>query len=318
MLRDSSPTHAFDSAPRPIDQMFADLRGRGSSISREEAFRIPGVKKGRDLLCSVSTLPLVQRAPGNVVVRSPLLEQINPNVANVVTLAYLFEDLMWDAVGWWLVTARGSDGFPTSAVRVEPWRVSLEPPPAGAAAYPLPTGIDPAVKIVYVDGRPVEARNMIRFDSPNWALSLVGGETFRLIKKYQQAAGLYADNPQPSEHFTPADGAEEHPDDEVVEAISNWRSARKRGATGYVPRWLKYNPNSSPSAADMKLPELKQQATLETALVLGVDPEVLGVSTTSRTYANRTDWARDRINDLFSAYMLAVTQRLSIDRKSVV
>lgn len=307
-----APARVFESAPRPIDQMFADLRGRGSSISREEAFRIPGVKKGRDLLCSVSTLPLVQRGPGNVIVRNPLLEQVNPNCANVVTFALLFEDLLWDAVAWWRVTARNSDRFPTSAVRIEPWRVSLDPPPAGAPVNPLPTGIDPDVKLVYIDGKPVPATDMIRFDSPNWALSQVGGETFRLIKKYQQAAGMYADNPQPSEHFTPADGAEEHPDEEVVEAISNWRSARKRGATGYVPRWLKYNPASSPSAADMKLPELKGQATLETALVLGIDPEVLGVSTTSRTYANRTDWARDRINDTFSVYLLAVSQRLSM------
>lgn len=311
-LPDGGPARQFDASPRPIDQMFADLRGRGSSISREEALQVPGVKKGRDLLCSVSTLPLVERGPGNTLIDNPLLRQIDPNVANVVTLAFTLEDLLFDAVAWWRVTARRFDGYPASAVRVEPWRVSLEPPPAGAAAYPLPTGLDPAAKVAYVDGKPVAAADLIRFDSPNRALTAVAGRTFRLMRKYMDAAGMYAENPQPSEHFTPADGAEEHPDDEIVEHVSNWRSARRRNATAYIPKWLKYVPGTSASAADMKLPELKQQATLETALVLGIDPEVLGVSVTSRTYANRTDWARDRINDLFAGYMLAITQRLSM------
>lgn len=306
------PARKFDIGPRPIDQMFADLRGRGSSISRDEAMRVPGVKKGRDLLCSVATLPLVERGPSNEVIDNPLLRQIDPNVANVVTVAMLFEDLLFDRVAWWRVTARRFDGYPASAVRVEPWRVSLDPPPVGAPTYPLPSGIDPAAPHAFIDGKRVEARDLIRFDSPNPGLSQVAGDTFRLLRKYMQAAGMYAENPQPSEHFTPADGAEEHDDEEITEHVSNWRSARRRGATAYVPKWLKYVPGTSASAADMKLPELKQQATLETALVLGIDPEVLGVSTTSRTYANRTDWARDRINDTFAPYMLAITQRLSM------
>jgi HK97 family phage prohead protease len=309
----TSPARTFDSAPMPIDRMFAELRGRGSSIGREEALRIPGVLRGRNLLCSVSTLPLVQRGPGNRVERSPLLEQVDPNVANVVVLALTFEDLMFDAVAWWRVTARGHDRFPTSAERVEPWRVSLDPPdPPGSQQQTLPSGIEPGAPRVYVDGKPVAAADMIRFDSPNPALKTVGARTFRLLSKYIDAAGMYADNPQPSEHFKPATNAEEMTDDEIAEHLSAWRSARRNGSTAYVPKQLEYVPGDSPTAADMKLPELKQQATLEAALVLGVDPEVLGVSTTSRTYANAQDWRRDRINDTFAPYMLAVTQRLSM------
>lgn len=306
----AQPSAAFDSTPKPIDAMFAELRGRGSSISRAEALRIPGVLRGRNLLCSVSTLPLVQRGPNNVVVRSPLLEQINPNVANVVMLSMLLEDLMFDAVSWWRVTARGHDGYPTSAERIEPWRVSLDPPTG--APTPLPSGIEPGAAVVYVDGRAVPADDMKRFDSPNPALKVVGARTFRLLSKYIDAAGMYANNPQPSEHFRPAANAEEPNAEEVRELLSQWRASRRDGSTAFIPRSLEYVPNASPSAADMKLPELKQQATLEAALCLGVDPEVLGVSTTSRTYANAQDWRRDRINDTFAPYMLAITQRLSM------
>ncbi len=299
------------SAVRPIDDHFREMLGAGSTIARLDALRIPGVKKGRDLLCSIATLPLVERGPGNAVVRAPLLEQIDPNVPNVVTLAMTLEDLLFDSVSWWRVTARGFDGYPTSARRLEPGSVSLDPP-RGARQATLPSGVNPEGKVVYVDGVATAAADVIRFDSPNPPLAQVAAATFRQAKRYLDAAAMYAANPQPTEHFTAADGDDEREDEEVREHLSKWAAARRAGATAYIPRWLKYEPGSTPTAADQKLVELKAQAALETALHLGLDPEVLGVSTTSRTYANAQDWRRDRINDVLAPYMLAITQRLSM------
>lgn len=305
-LPDRPPAAEFE-AYRPIDQMFLDMRGRGTTVTRRDALRIPGVLKGRNLLCSISTLPLVERGPANALVRSPLLEQIDPNVANVVVLARTLEDLLFDGIAWWRVTARGFDNYPTSARRLDPGAVSLDPPRGRA-----PTGLEKPGTHVWIDGERVEARDVIRFDSPNPGLNEYAGETFRLALEYLDAARMYARNPQQTEHFKPAQGVDEMTDDEVREHLSRWVAARRRGATAYVPRALEYVPGTSPSAADQKLVELKQQAALETALCMGLDPEVLGVSTTSRTYANAQDWRRDRINDVLSAYMLAVTQRLSM------
>lgn len=305
----ADPGRQFAAGPMPISTMFAEMRAGGSSIGRDEALRIPGVVRGRNLLCSVATLPLVERGPSNVVVRAPLLEQIDPNVPNVVVLAATFEDLMFEGKAWWRVTARGADGYPTSAQHLAPGRVSLRPPPSG---YGAPRAVPDPVGRVWVDGKEVPARDVIRFDSPNPALLQYAGQTLRLAAAYRRAAAMYASNPQTSEHFTPADNAEELDDDAIREHLSAWRAARREGGTGYVPRALKYNPGDPVSAADQKLVELKQQAALETALCMGLDPEVLGVPVTSRTYANRQDFARDRINDMFAPYMLAVTQRLSM------
>ena len=44
--------------------------------------------------------------------RSPLLEQIDPDVPNVVTLAQTIEDLLFDGVSWWMVTRVGADRYP--------------------------------------------------------------------------------------------------------------------------------------------------------------------------------------------------------------
>lgn len=302
------------SGPMPIDNMFSMMRGWSRSVSREEALRIPGVLKGRNLLCSVATLPLTQRGPGNRLERSPLLEQIDPNVTNVVVLAMTLEDLLFDGVSWWRVTARGADGYPSSATHIDRSRVTLKPPKAWGyqPADVLPSGESATATVVYVDGKPVLAADMIRFDSPNPALLQYAGDTFRAARMYLEAAGRYASNPMPTEHFTPADNAAEPTTDQVEEFLSQWKAARRSSSTAYVPGWAKYNPDTSTSAADMKLPELKTQAALETALCMGLDPEVLGVATTSRTYANAQDWRRDRINDLFAGFMLAITQRLSM------
>lgn len=311
--RPSPATRQF-SGPMPIDHMFATLRGRSGTLSRREALQIPGVKKGRDLLCSIATLPLAERGPGNSVSRAPLLEQIDPNLANVVTLAMTIEDLLFDAVSWWLVIERGADNYPTKARRLAPGSVQTKP--SQGATWPNPAttpgGVDPTATRVYVDGVEKDRRDVIRFDSPNPALNDVAAATFRAAADYRDAAALYAKNPQVSEYFSPGDNATELDEDAIREHLAAWLAARRRGGIGYVPAALKYNASTSPTAADMKLPELKQQAALETALCIGLDPETLGVSTTSRTYANAQDWRRDRINDVFSGYMLAITQRLSM------
>lgn len=309
-----SPASRQFSGPMPIDHMFASLRGRSGTLSRREALQIPGVKKGRDLLCSIATLPLAERGPGNAVSRAPLLEQIDPDLPNVVVLAMTIEDLLFDAVSWWRVLERGADGYPVKARRLAPGSVTTKPPTGATWPNPAatPGGVDPTATRVYVDGREVDRREVIRFDSPNPGLSEVAAATFRAAADYRDAAALYAKNPQVSEYFSPADNALELGEDAIRENLAAWLAARRSGGIGYVPAALKYNESTSPTAADMKLPELKQQAALETALCIGLDPETLGVSTTSRTYANAQDWRRDRINDVLSAYMLAITQRLSM------
>ena len=43
-----------------------------------------------------------------------------------------------------------------------------------------------------------------------------------------------------------------------------------------------------------------------------MDPEDLGISTTSRTYANAVDRRQDRLNEVYAPYMSAITDRLSM------
>lgn len=306
------PERRFDAPLKPIDQMFADMR-RGSStrVGREEALSVPAVLRGRNLICSIGSLPLVQRAPDLTREPSALLAQIDDRVANVVTVSQTVEDLVFEGIAWWRVTARGFDGFPRSAARVDPGKVSLDPP-IGRGLQVLPSGNEPAGPGVYIDGKFVLAADIIRFDSPNPPVLKVAGRAIRRAILLDQAARLYASDPRPLDYFRPAENADELPDEEIEETLAQWDASRRRRATAYIPRALEYASVQAPTAADMQLVELQARAALEIANAFGVDPEDLGVSTTSRTYANVNDRRRDRINDVLSPFMRAITDRLSM------
>lgn len=297
----------------PLDQVIqAAAATTGARVSRADALSVPAVQRGRNMLCSIATLPLEQHGPDNALVPNPLFAQLDPDVPNVVTLAMTVEDLVFDGIAWWRVLERGFDRFPTSVQRLDPNTVSLEPPVTGGSPHPLPSGQDPRGAVVWVDGAPVLEEDIIRFDSPNPAVLTVGARAVRRAVLLDRAAAMYADDPRPLDYFTPAEGADPIDDADAAHIISGWRAARKVRATGWIPASMSYNSVSAPSPAELQLGELIKGASLDLANALGVDPEDLGVSTTSRTYANAVDRRRDRINDVLSPYMRAITDRLSM------
>jgi phage head maturation protease len=284
----------------------------GRSVTRAAALSVAPVLNGRNKLCAIATLPVVQLNERNVVQRNPLFMQIDPDVANVVTFAQTIEDLIFEAVAWWEIIAADPLGYPTSARRRDPSSVSLTPPTDRSLA-PLPSGWDPRGASVWIDGREVPAARVIRFDSPNPGLLTGGGaKAIRRWLLLDAAASMYATDPRPGDYFTPAENADDIADTEVTKILAQWRAARRKRATGWVPSSLKYNTVDSPTPQQMQLVELQKQATLDIANAMGLDPEELGVSTTSRTYANAVDRRRDRLNDVLAPYMRAVTDRLSM------
>jgi HK97 family phage prohead protease len=280
-------------------------------VSRDEALSVPAVLRGRNLICgSLAALPL-RCVDGNLnPVRLPLLEQIDPFVPNVVTLAQTFEDLFFEGVSWWKITRQGAGGFPTGARHLDVKSVSTEPPP-DAALYVLPSGEYPN-GAVWVQGEPVRSELIIRFDSPLPPLLVSAARAIRRALKLEQAADLYATDPRPLDYFRPSDGADPAEDEEIEDILNNWADARRRRSTGYVPASLEYNAVDVMSPAELQLAELQQRATLALANAMGIDPEDLGVSTTSRTYQNAVDRRQDRINETYSVFLAAVSHRLSM------
>ncbi|MGH3861021.1 phage portal protein, partial [Actinokineospora sp.] len=293
--------------------MFAEMQqATGTTATRSQALSVPAVRRGRNLICSVATMPLEQLDPTNMVAASALLRQIDPDVANIVTISQTVEDLLFDGISWWLVTANDVTGYPVAARHLDVGSVSIVPPANGQNPAPLPSGIDPRGGVVWVDGQPVGGSRMIRFDSPNPAVLKHAGREIRRAIALDKAAVMYADDPRPADYFEPADGADEVDDDEVNEILATWKAARRKRSTAYVPAALKYHSVDSPAPRDLQLVELQRQVNLDIANALGIDPEDLGISTTSRTYSNDVDRRRNKLNEVLSPYMRGITDRLSM------
>ncbi|MEU8220907.1 HK97 family phage prohead protease [Micromonospora taraxaci] len=303
----------FDSAPRPIDRLFAEMSAAAPGrVSRSEALSVAAVQRGRNALCSIATLPLTQYK-GLDIVRSPFLEQIDPDAANVVTLSQTIEDLAFEGISWWLITAQDFAGYPIAARHLDVGAVSLDPPKG--QPNPFPSGRDArGVKIVWVAGTATPADKLIRFDSPNPGLLSANARAIRRALLLDRLAATYADNPRPLDLFTDSDDPSVEPmaEDEIDPFLADWKASRKRGSTGWVPGNVKRLDVNAPSPAELQLVELQRQVTLEIANGLGVDPEDLGVSTTSRTYFNAADRRMTKINETYAPFMRAIEQRLTM------
>lgn len=311
---DLSPVQTFDDTPRPVADVIAAMMSGTGRISRDQALTVSSVQRARNELCSIACLPLRQYR-GNDVIPSPLLRQIDPDVANVVVLAATVEDLVFEGVAWWRVTARDTRGWPVAARHLPVTSVSLDPP-SGASPATLPSGIDPgspASKVVWIDGVQTAASEVIRFDSPNPGLLKVNSPAIREAVALRKLSTTYANNPRPLEVLTPKNDPTVDPvdDDDVPVILANWAAYRRASSTAWLPENVERE-DVSPSVHDLQLVQLKQQVALEIANGTGLDPEDLGVSTTSRTYFNATDRRVSKIQESRMPMMKAITDRLSM------
>ena len=309
-----------ESAPRPIDQMFREMYqslGYEARVGRAEALTIPAVLKARNLICGVSTLPLREYDKNMIPVNSTLLGQIDPLVPNEVTLAQTVEDLLFEGEAWWRVLARDANGWPVSAIHV-PWGSVSLAPPADEQSNPLPSNEERAIDSIWLDGKKIPMDEMIRFSSLNPGILKVAGRSIRRAFTLDRTSNMFAENPVPKEVITPKGDAdpfygEDDPKVAVREMLDEYRDDRKKGSVAYIGAALDHKVIEVINPRELQLVESQRQVALDIANITGLDPEDLGLSTTSRTYQNGTDRRQDRINEVYSNYMKAITGRLGMN-----
>lgn len=277
-------------------------------IDRRSAIQVPGVKRSRDLIPGVlGQLPLVQYNADNQRVPNPFLEQPERNVPRSVTMTRLFEDMFFEKVGWIRVTERTWDDWPLHGKQLHPSRVN----------------VDEKSGAVYIDGQRVTDpdRELIRFDSPTDGLLTAGARAIRTALALLSYAGNAAQGLPPLDYFTPADGEDDpfdDPDDIEVanpytaeDFLADWAKARRSRTTAWIPRNVQYHAAGFDPKA-LQMAEQFEAATLQIALTAGVDPEELGVSTTSRTYANQFDRRKNFTDFTLGLYRQAFEDRMKM------
>jgi HK97 family phage prohead protease/HK97 family phage major capsid protein len=309
-------------------EMLEAMTGGGQiapRISREEALQVPAVLRSRNLICgTLASLPHVIHGPDRREINNTYLlgGNIDPDIPNSVVWAQTYEDLLFEGIAWWRVTKFGWHGFPVEARHVPVGSVNV----AGTSALPSQMRISPDQPFpidgqVYIDGYPVDDREIIRFDSPNPPLLRHAARAIRTCLLLDQTAALYAKEPLPLGVFEPAEGADglstepgsanDGTDRSEVQAVlDEWETARRERAWGYLQGMkanvLQWNPEQ------LQLADQRQHAVLEIARAAGVDPEDLGVSTTSRTYQNGETRRQDLLDFTLGAYVSPVQDRLSM------
>lgn len=275
---------------------WSDVGGIVPRVTRSEAIQVPAVKRSRDLICpTIGGMPLSVYDTQRVELVSDLLTQPERHCARSISITQLVEDLLFEQVAWWRVTERGFDGYPRFVKRVPPDRVS----------------VDEARGEVRVDGQIVPSADLIRFDSPNDALLVAGARAIRTCLRLDSAAAGAAEGVPALDYFTPAEGAVPPEDDEVEDFLNDWTAARRTRRTAWVPDFADYHTNQF-SPEQLQMADARQHAVLEIARAAGIDPEEVGVSTTSRTYSNQFDRRKQFVDFTLGPYLKAVEERLSL------
>jgi hypothetical protein len=312
MTLDLEPLHTFDTSPRPVDQVIASMQS-ATRVSRDMALQVAAVQRGRNEICAVAGLPL-RLYQGLTAVDNPLFRQFDVDVPNVVHMAATLEDLSFEAIAWWRVLGRDFDGYPSVVRRIDPGLVQPKDP-SGKPADP-----NSPYRYVWIqreDGKGherVPAADMIRFDSPNPGILKANARAIRIAWKLDRITEMYADNPALREYFTDSDdpSVDDLSETEVDAFLAEYGAMRQTRPYGWLPSTVKRADVSVPSPRDLTLVELRETVNLAIANGLGVDPEDLGVSTTSRTYFNSVDKKQDKINRVYGMFMAAITDRLKM------
>lgn len=290
-------------------------------VFRREALQVPAVLRGRNLICStLAGLPLKMHGSDRAIRDYPLFAQPDPNMPPSVTWALTYEDLLFEGVAWWQVMTRNAAGWPIEIRHVPTTSVSPQPFPWRGPA----DVVTPDLQIpenphgVYVDGLFVPNRDIIRFDSPNPPLLVHAARAIRTCLRLDATAGRYANEPIGIGYFESDDSGvdpfedEDDRDQAVKSFLAEWAAARRANAWGFIPPGVKLGDGIGFSPRDLQLADARQHAVLEIARAMGIDPEDLGVSTTSRTYQNQEDRRRDLLDFTLGAYVSAVQDRLSM------
>jgi Phage-related protein len=260
---------------------------------------IPAVRKGRQVIAgTLGAAPLVAnriragKSPERI--ERQLLIQPDPAVTRSFTLTWTLDDLIFYGVSWWRVLEFDAFNFPKRAERVHPTRIR----------------IDFANGVIYIDGKPVADRELIRFDGPDEGVLTYGAVTLRTCLLLEAAVRVYAKMDIPLGYLQDEEG--QLLDDEVQTLLDGWERSRKTRSTGYIPRGLSYK-NPSFNAEQMQLADARGFQAQEIARLMNLPAHTLNAPTNdSLTYATTESNRRELVDLTFAPYIASIEQRLSM------
>lgn len=268
-------------------------------VTREQAMSVPAVRRGRQIICgTLGAVPLVcvRSRAGKTAerVERQLLSHPDPNTTRSYTLTQTLDALLFDGLAWWRILERGTDGYPSRAEWLNKNRIQ----------------VNLAARTVYVDGKPVSDRDVIRFDAPDEGVLKHGARTIKTALMLEEAVRRYARMDVPLGLLEDQDGS--LTTEETQTLLDSWELARRARTTGYLPRGIKYN---SPAfdAQKIELAAARDHQSAEIARLMNLPPDAVNApSNDSLTYATTESNRRQLVDLTFAPFVSAVQDRLSM------
>ena len=288
------------------DSFYASNYYYSPSVTRHAAMSVPAVKRCRDLLCTVGSIPLEykKKSTGEEIAAPRWVHQLSKHQPQFVTISYLVDSLLFFGEAFLEITETyQEDGRGAVFEWVANTRVTTEVDPYGQF-----------VTQYLVDGKPRPMSglgSLVTFQAFNEGILTTGARTIQAAIDVQKAAAVAAQTPMPSGYLKNT-GAD-LPPQEVAGLLSAWKQARLNRSTAYLTSTLDYQTVGF-SPKDMMYNEAIQNLATEIARLAGIPAYYLSADqNTSMTYANILDERKQLVALAFQPYISAIEQRLSMD-----
>ena len=275
-------------------------------ISRRDAMSVPALKRCRDLLCTVGTIPLEykKQATGEEIAAPRWVNQLSKSQPQFVTLSWLVDSLLFYGQAFLeIVEVYSEDQRGASFEWVSNTRVTFD------------LDINNVfVTQYYVDGspRPMSGLgSLVTFQAYNEGILNTGARTIQSAIDVQKAAAVAANTPMATGYIR--NSGADLPPAEVQGLLAAWKNARQNRATAYLTSTLQYEAVGF-SPKDMMYNEAIQNLATEISRLCGVPSYYLSADqNTSMTYSNILDERKQLVALAFQPYISAIETRLSMD-----
>ena len=276
------------------------------AVSRHAAMSVPAVKRCRDLLCTVGSIPLEykKKSTGEEIPAPRWISQLSKSQPQFVTISYLVDSLLFFGQAFLEITETyQEDGRASSFEWVANTRVSTEVDPYGQYV----TGY-------MVDGKPRPMSglgSLVTFQAFNEGILTTGARTIQSAIDVQKAAAVAAQTPMATTVIK--NSGADLPAAEVQGLLAAWKNARMSRSTAYLTSTLDAQ-NIGFSPRDMMYVDSIQASATEISRLCGIPAYYLSADeNTSMSYANIQDERKQLVALAFQPYISAIEQRLSMD-----
>ena len=288
------------------DAFYASNYYYSPSVTRHAAMSVPAVKRCRDLLCTIGSIPLEYKkaSTGEEIAAPRWVKQLSKHQPQFVTVSYLVDSLLFFGQAFLEITETyQEDGRGAVFEWVANTRVTTEVDPYGQF-----------VTQYLVDGKPrpmTGLGSLVTFQSFNEGVLTTGARTIQAAIDVQRAAAVAAATPMATTVIK--NSGADLPPSEVQGLLAAWKSARQTRSTAYLTSTLDAQ-NIGFSPKDMLYNEGIQNLATEISRLCGVPAYYLSADqNTTMTYANVQDERKQLVALAFQPYISAIEQRLSMD-----